>query len=98
VHVTLACAGAGRLDDAQRLVERMARYANGEDGTAAGWNVAMTAEIGLPASLAHPHEMERIGDVGDVAEGVLERLAVGPERSSAPKRIPWRLNWLMARV
>jgi tetratricopeptide (TPR) repeat protein len=52
VHATLAYVGAGRLDDAERLVERMARYANGEDGTVAGSNVAMTAEIGLPASLA----------------------------------------------
>jgi hypothetical protein len=54
VHATLAYVGAGRLGDAERLVERMTRYANGEaDGTAAaGSNVAMTAEIGLPASLA----------------------------------------------
>jgi tetratricopeptide (TPR) repeat protein len=54
VHATLAYVGAGRLGDAERLVERMARYVNGDaTGTAAtGANVAMTAEIGLPASRA----------------------------------------------
>jgi tetratricopeptide (TPR) repeat protein len=53
VHATLAYVGAGRLGDAERLVERMARYVNDAHGTAATRsNVAMTAEIGLPASQA----------------------------------------------
>ncbi len=54
VHATVAYVGAGRLGDAERLVERMARYVNGDaQGTAANRsNVAMTAEIGRPASRA----------------------------------------------
>lgn len=54
VHAILAYVGAGRFADAERLVERMARYANDEDrGTArTGSNMAMTAEIGLPVGRA----------------------------------------------
>jgi len=54
VHATLAYVGAGRLGDAERVVEQMARYVNGDaHGTAATRsNLAMTAEIGLPASRA----------------------------------------------
>jgi hypothetical protein len=54
VHATLAYVGAGHLGDAERLVERMARYVNGEaHGTAVpGSNLAMTAEVGLPVSRA----------------------------------------------
>ncbi len=54
VHATLAYVGAGRLGDAERLVERMARYVNGETSATAATrsNLAMTAEIGLPASRA----------------------------------------------
>ncbi len=54
VHATLAYVGAGRLREAERLVERMASYVNGAaHGTAATRaNVAMTAAIGLPASRA----------------------------------------------
>jgi tetratricopeptide (TPR) repeat protein len=54
VHATLAYVGAGRLGDAERLVERMTRYVNGEarETAANRSNVAMTDEIGLPASRA----------------------------------------------
>jgi tetratricopeptide (TPR) repeat protein len=54
VHAALAYVGAGRLADAERLVERMARYVDGEarGATRTGSNVAMTADIGLPVSRA----------------------------------------------
>ncbi|MGH9112507.1 MAG: tetratricopeptide repeat protein [Acidimicrobiales bacterium] len=54
VHATLAYVGAGRIDDAERLIERIARYVNGDahETAATRANVAMTAEIGLPASQA----------------------------------------------
>ena len=49
VHATMAYVGAGRLDEADRLVDRLGAYLNGEP---AGSNVAMTAEVGLPAAQA----------------------------------------------
>ena len=54
VHATLAYVGAGRVRDAECVVERMANYVNGEAPAtaAARSNVAMTTEIGLPAGRA----------------------------------------------
>jgi tetratricopeptide (TPR) repeat protein len=49
VHATMAYVGAGRLDAADRLVQRLGEYVNGE---AAGSNGTMTEEIGLPAAQA----------------------------------------------
>jgi tetratricopeptide (TPR) repeat protein len=43
VHAVMALVGAGRLDDARRRVERLAR-----DRSAAPTNVAMTAGVGVP--------------------------------------------------
>jgi hypothetical protein len=49
LHAVMALVGAGRIADAERVVERLAGYVHrGGSGT----NVAMTAEIGLPASRA----------------------------------------------
>jgi tetratricopeptide (TPR) repeat protein len=54
VHAALAYVGAGRVADAERLAAQMAQFANGENGSrgATGSNVAMTAEVGLPATRA----------------------------------------------
>src|SRR5215213_9122937 len=51
LHATMALAGAGRLDDARAVVERLARYVDAPHPAHAS-NVAMTADIGLPASRA----------------------------------------------
>ena len=49
LHAVMALVGAGRIADAEGVVERLAGYVHcGGSGT----NVAMTAEIGLPASRA----------------------------------------------
>ena len=49
LHAVMALVGAGRIADAEAVVERLAGYVHcGGSGT----NVAMTAEIGLPASRA----------------------------------------------
>jgi hypothetical protein len=51
VHAAMAYVGAGRVGEAEQLVEKMAAYvAAGPD--AAGSNVAMTAEVGLPVARA----------------------------------------------
>ena len=54
VHAVLAYVGAGRLRDAEELVEQMAGYVNGDaqGPPAVRSNVAMTVEIGLPVSRA----------------------------------------------
>jgi tetratricopeptide (TPR) repeat protein len=51
VHGVVALSGAGRLDDAREVVDRLERYAAEGAGTD-GTNRAMTAEIGLPAARA----------------------------------------------
>jgi tetratricopeptide (TPR) repeat protein len=51
VHATMALAGAGRLDDARLVIDRLARYVV-DSRSATGANVAMTAQVGLPASRA----------------------------------------------
>jgi tetratricopeptide (TPR) repeat protein len=51
VHATMALAGAGRLGDARAVVHRLQRYVSAAP-TTPGANVAMTAQIGLPASRA----------------------------------------------
>jgi hypothetical protein len=47
----MAFAGAGRLDDARAVIARLEAYVAGAraDGAGGGTNVAMTAEVGLPA-------------------------------------------------
>jgi tetratricopeptide (TPR) repeat protein len=51
VHAAMALAGAGRLDDARRLVQRLESWlASAPAGERT--NVMMTADIGLPASRA----------------------------------------------
>jgi hypothetical protein len=49
LHAVMALVGAGRIPDAERVVERLAGYVH---GGGPGTNVAMTAEIGLPATRA----------------------------------------------
>jgi tetratricopeptide (TPR) repeat protein len=49
LHAIMALAGAGRIDDAERRIRDIADYVQ-RDGS--GTNVAMAAEIGLPASRA----------------------------------------------
>ncbi len=51
VHATMALAGAGRLGEARAVIDRLARYVDAPP-TGPATNVAMTAEIGLPASRA----------------------------------------------
>ncbi len=50
VHAVLAYVGAGRIGEAEALVEAMDGYVN--DPASSGSNVAMTAEVGLPAAQA----------------------------------------------
>jgi hypothetical protein len=63
LHAVMALVGAGRIADAEGVVERLAGYVHcGGSGT----NVAMTADIGLPASRAIIRfAQERYGDVVD---------------------------------
>jgi hypothetical protein len=49
LHAVFALVGAGRIADAERVIERLAGYVH---VGGAGTNVAMTAEIGLPTSRA----------------------------------------------
>jgi len=49
LHAVMAFAGAGRLDDARAVIARLEAYVA---GSPAGTNVAMTAEVGLPACRA----------------------------------------------
>jgi hypothetical protein len=51
VHATMALAGAGRVGDARAVIDRLQRYV-GEVQPGPAANLAMTAEIGLPASRA----------------------------------------------
>jgi len=63
LHAAMALCGAGRLGDAHAAVDRLARYVAGSDASGAT-NVAMTAEIGLPACRAVvAFTEERYGDV-----------------------------------
>jgi tetratricopeptide (TPR) repeat protein len=49
LHAALAYAGAGRVNAAEKVAERLASYVHADgDGT----NVTMTAEVGLPATRA----------------------------------------------
>jgi hypothetical protein len=48
-HAVMALVGAGALDEAERLVDALARYVG---AASPGSNVAMTAEVGLPVSRA----------------------------------------------
>lgn len=50
VHAVMALAGAGRLDDARAVIDRLDRTAAGAEGS--GSNRGMTADVGLPASRA----------------------------------------------
>jgi hypothetical protein len=54
LHAVMAFAGAGRLDDARAVIARLEAYVAGAraDGAGGGTNVAMTAEVGLPACRA----------------------------------------------
>jgi hypothetical protein len=49
LHAVMALVGAGRIEAAEQVVERLAGYVH---RGGAGTNVAMTAEIGLPTSRA----------------------------------------------
>jgi hypothetical protein len=51
-HAVVAFAGAGRLDDARDVVDRMQQYVTSGPSSNAPSNVAMTAEVGLPAARA----------------------------------------------
>jgi hypothetical protein len=48
-HATMALVGAGRVGEAEKVVERLSAYVHANGG---GTNVAMTHEVGLPASRA----------------------------------------------
>jgi hypothetical protein len=63
LHAVMALVGAGRMAEAEGVVERLAGYVHcGGSGT----NVAMTAEIGLPATRAIVRfGQERFDDVVD---------------------------------
>ena len=63
LHAVLAFVGAGRIADAEAVVEELTRYV-AEGADAGATNLAMTAEIGLPASRAVvAFGQERWGDV-----------------------------------
>lgn len=51
LHAVMAFAGAGRLDDARAVIDRLDRYVTGPHPGFAS-NVAMTADIGLPSCRA----------------------------------------------
>jgi hypothetical protein len=51
LHGVVALCGAGRLDDARAVIERLEQYAVGRDADT-GTNRAMTREVGLPAARA----------------------------------------------
>lgn len=51
LHGVIALCGAGRIDDARAVVDRLGRSAGSSEG-ARGTNAGMTREIGLPASSA----------------------------------------------
>lgn len=50
-HAVMAMVGAGRVDDAERVIDRLQRYADASHDPRAS-NVAMTVEIGIPVSKA----------------------------------------------
>lgn len=52
LHAVLALSGAGRIDDARSVIDRLDRYVTRGGNRREASNVAMTAEIGLPASRA----------------------------------------------
>ena len=51
MHAVMALTGAGRLTEARAVVDRLERYATA-GGAASPSNLAMTTEVGLPASRA----------------------------------------------
>jgi tetratricopeptide (TPR) repeat protein len=51
MHAVIALVGGGRMTDARAVVDRLERYA-AAGGSASVSNLAMTAEVGLPASRA----------------------------------------------
>jgi hypothetical protein len=63
LHAAITFAGAGRVDAAEQLAERLAAYVHADGG---GTNVMMTAEVGLPATRAVVRFAQgRYGDVVD---------------------------------
>jgi tetratricopeptide (TPR) repeat protein len=52
LHAVMALSGAGRIDDARSVIDRLDRYVTSGGNRDEASNVAMTAEIGLPASRA----------------------------------------------
>lgn len=50
-HAVMALAGAGRVDDAERVIDRLQRYADAPHDPRTS-NVAMTVDIGIPVSKA----------------------------------------------
>ncbi len=66
MHAVMSFVGAGRVEDARALVDRLAAYvAGGADPSIS--NVAMTAEVGLPICAAIvAFGEERYGDVVDL--------------------------------
>jgi hypothetical protein len=52
LHAVLALSGAGRIDDARMVIDRLDRYVISDRSRGEASNVAMTAEIGMPASRA----------------------------------------------
>lgn len=52
LHAVMALSGAGRVDDARSVIDRLDRYVTSGVHQDEASNVAMTAEIGLPASRA----------------------------------------------
>lgn len=79
LHAVMAFAGAGRLDDARAVIARLDTYVATADTMAdasAGTNVAMTAEVGLPACRAVLAFAE--GRDADVLDELDELLPVRP--------------------
>ena len=65
MHAVMAFVGAGRLDDARAVVDRLAAYAVTPDPAVT--NVAMTSEVGLPVAAAVlAFGEERYDDVVDL--------------------------------
>lgn len=78
MHSAMAFVGAGRLDDAHALVDRLERYVAAEHDRRVS-NVAMTAEVGLPVCAA-------IVDFGE------ERYDQVVQRLYPIRRILWRFG------
>jgi tetratricopeptide (TPR) repeat protein len=72
LHAVVAFCGAGRIDDARSVIERLERYV-GDDTFEPGTNGAMISEVGLPASRAIVAFTEERYD--DVLDELLPRRA-----------------------